>query len=674
MYSNFSYLHMVARFSSTSASLLENLAKAGRAHKQFVAIVADSLIAVVCLWMAYSLRLGTIFIDFGGTWQYFLIILVATPVFFAGFGIYKWVIRTSNLRLFVQLLKGSFVTSVVLLIAMFLVLTPGDPRSIFLIFGLLLFGGSVSVRVLWKTALNSGAPNSDAEPVAVYGAGRRGLDLLNLLELSNRSQVVLFLDDNPALQQSTLAGVPVVDPASPDLGKELLSHEVNRVILASPCLDQFRIQRLLRSAIGVNIPVQTLPTINEVVAGRAVAGVVREINVGDILGRDEVPPNPALLSASVTGKRILVTGGGGSIGSEICRQCMQLVPAKLVVLDQSEENLYKVIELVAALKSEVVGTKSIEFQAVLGSVNNSILVTDLIKTNNIQTIFHAAAYKHVPIVEQAIEEGFRTNVLGTKNVLDVAVKQGVEKFVLISTDKAVRPTNIMGATKRIAELVLQAKSKTTTSNIGICMVRFGNVLGSSGSVVPKFKSQIDSGGPVTITHPEITRYFMSIPEASQLVLQSASLGDAGEVFVLDMGEPVKIIDLARAMIELTGYSIKSTEKPEGDIAIEISGLRAGEKMFEEMFIGCDVKTTSVRKIFVADEFYIPEHQLSEHLQEIKHLLETSADSKLHKQAIMELVFKGSSAIAAGSSTSVTTSSLQTFVTGQPIVESDETVF
>ena len=648
MVRNASYLKFIARFSSTSASLLDNLGQAGKSHKQFVAILADTILAAICLWSAYSLRLGIFFTDFGGNWQYFMIMMGATPVIFAGFGIYKWIIRTSNTRLFVQLLKGAIIASVGLLAVMFLVRTPVvAPRSIFLIFGILLFVSSVGVRLLWKWALNSSSSNTDAEPVAVYGAGQRGRDLLDLLELSNQSQVVLFLDDNPALHKSTVAGVRVIDPASPGLGNELLSNEVNRVILASPKLDKSRIQKLLRLAIGVNIPVQTLPTINEVVAGRAAAGVAREVTVGDLLGRDEVPPDAALLSASVTGKSILVTGGGGSIGSEICRQCLQLDPARLVVLDQSEENLYRIAEQIAVQKLKMGGGNGIEFLPVLGSVNNRRKVSELIESNNIQTIFHAAAYKHVPIIESAIEEGFRTNVLGTKNVLDIAVEHQVEKFVLISTDKAVRPTNVMGATKRIAELVLQAKCPTVGANTSICMVRFGNVLGSSGSVVPKFTSQIRSGGPVTITHNDITRYFMSIPEASQLVLQAASLGEGGEVFVLDMGEPVKIMDLATAMIELTGYSVKSDDNPKGDIAIEITGLRPGEKLFEEMFIGEDEKNTSVKKIFVADESFLPEEVLNERLRVIQDLLET-ADREAQKGAIMALVAEGSDSVKAGS--------------------------
>lgn len=636
---------VVAKFSTTMASVLENLSGVGRSQKQVIATLSDSVIAVFCLWLAYSLRLGGLFGQFSETWPLFLLVAVVAPLFFAAFGIYRWVIRTSNIRLIAQIVKASLVSGFVLLSVMFLLRTQGAPRSVFLIFSFLMIIGSVGVRLMWRQALGASPLDREAEPVAVYGAGRRGRDLLNLLELSQRSKVVLFLDDNPALQQSTVAGVPVIDPSSPGLGTALLSHEVNRVILASPRLDQSRIQRLLRSAIGVNIPVQTLPTINEVIAGRATAGVAREVTVGDLLGRDEVPPNPALLSASVTGKNVLVTGGGGSIGSEICRQCLQLDPSKLVVLDQSEENLYKVTEQINALQLETAGANVTEFYPVLGSVNNRGKVSQLIQKNRIHTIFHAAAYKHVPIIESAIEEGFSTNVLGTKNVLDIAVEKNVEKFVLISTDKAVRPTNIMGATKRIAELVLQAKSSTTGDSTRICMVRFGNVLGSSGSVVPKFKSQIDRGGPVTITHQAMTRFFMSIPEASQLVLQAASLGESGEVFVLDMGVPVKIVDLATAMIELTGHTVRSSDNPEGDIAIEVSGLRPGEKLYEEMFIGDNAKATSVRKIFVADESYLAEEFLLKKLQQIQGLFET-ADTKTQKKAIMDLVAEGSVALSS----------------------------
>jgi len=633
---------LVARFSSTGLNLVENLSNAGRSRKQTISILVDGILACICLWLAYSFRLDKLFIDFSSSWMYFVFVGTVTPVIFASLGIYRWIIRTSNPRLFAQLIKGSAIAAVSVLVIMYLLPVSGVPRSLFLIFGVLLTAGSIGTRFVWQQLIGTNLSGSTAEPVAVYGAGMRGQELVNMLSLSNESRVVLFLDDNPMLTQTTVAGVPVINPGLPGLGSSLTAHEVNRVILASPHLDRAHIQRLLRSASGNNISVQTLPTINEVIAGQALAGEAREITLGDLLGRDEVPPDSALLSASVTGKNVLITGGGGSIGSEICRQCLQLMPKNLVVLDQSEENLYRVTESILGIQQADETLSSIVFEPVLGSVCDRQKITKILKQHGIDTVFHAAAYKHVPIVEKAIEEGYKVNVLGTKTVLEEAIDQQVERFVLISTDKAVRPTNVMGATKRVAELVLQgyAQQYSCTS---ISMVRFGNVLGSSGSVVPKFKTQLDQGGPITITHPDITRYFMSIPEASQLVLQAASLSHGGEVFVLDMGEPVKIMDLAQAMIELSGFTEQSADNPNGDIAIEISGLRPGEKLYEEMFIGADSMATEVRKIFVAHESFLPLKALSDRLTTIEESLDI-ADYSVARKLLMSLVVDGSDAI------------------------------
>jgi len=573
---------------------------------------------------------------FASTWHYFVLMGAVTPVIFASLAIYRWIVRTSNPRLFKQLVKGSALSALALLVLMFLL--PGTesvrPRSLFVIYGVFLTISTIGIRFLWQWMLNANAVVETAEPVAVYGAGRRGQDLVDLLQLSRKSSVVLFLDDDPALSGKTVSGVPVINPGSSGLGSTLAAHEVNRVILASPKLDRPRIKRLLLSAAGHNVSVQTLPTINEVVAGQALAGEAREIELADLLGRDEVPPDTQLLSASVTGKSVLITG-------EICRQCLQLNPKRLIVLDQSEINLYAITEDIQALiNADGSPFTSVQFSPILGSVTDRASVHKLLKESDVDIVFHAAAYKHVPIIESALGEGYRTNVQGTRIVLEEAINLSVGQFVLISTDKAVRPTNIMGATKRVAEMLLQAysdKAEHTT----ISMVRFGNVLGSSGSVVPKFKEQIDNGGPITLTHSDISRYFMSIPEASQLVLQAASLSNGGEVFVLDMGEPVKIIELAQAMIELSGLTIKNDDQPDGDITIEITGLRPGEKLYEEMFIGEDSQPTHVRKVFVARESYLPLDKLNERLGMLEKMIEIS-NLAGSREILMSLVVEGSS--------------------------------
>ena len=376
----------------------------------------------------------------------------------------------------------------------------------------------------------------------------------------------------------------------------------------------------------------------ELVSGTARADQIRDISIQDILGRQEVPPNPALMGACVTGRQVLVTGGGGSIGSELCRQILLLNPVALAVLDNSEANLYHITEELGPAVDAMADGQRPRFVPLLGSVTDERRVRAIFADNAIDTVFHAAAYKHVPIVEQQPELGVEVNVFGTQTVLDAAIDHGVGHFVLISTDKAVRPTNSMGASKRTAELILQARA-AEVHGTRICMVRFGNVLGSSGSVVPKFKKQILAGGPITLTHPDITRFFMSIPEAAQLVLQAGAIAEGGEVFVLDMGDPVRIIDMARSMVNLYGKRLATETGDPLDIAIVVEGLRPGEKMYEELFISCDHRETGVAKVFTADETWMDRTVLQSRLDRLASFV-AHGDSVSVRAELLKLAFAG----------------------------------
>jgi len=614
-------------FSKTLSSLLNNLSSTGRAKKQLVSILADVFVCVISLWAAYSLRLGEPFNDFQASWMYFIGLPLLTIPFFSGLGIYRWVVRSSNKRLIAQICKAGIFSSFVLLTLMFLSPT-GGPRSIFAIYAFIFISSTTVVRLLWQSLARDLSGGTRAEPVAIYGAGRRGREFESLMSLTKELNPVFFLDDNPTLNNTTVSGLPVYNIHSNDMPTLFAKNEISKVILTSNNIKREQIRSLLTTFQAQKVKFQSVPSVSEIVAGRANAGETREISLNDLLGRNEVAPDSKLLSMSVTGKSVLVTGGGGSIGSEICRQVMLLEPKNLIVLDQSEVNLYKITE---ELQYNLLGSSRSKagFFPILGSICDVSKVGSLLQKYEIDTVYHAAAYKHVPIIETAAEEGFKVNVLGTKSLLEQSLKYNVERFVLISTDKAVRPTNVMGATKRLAELVLQANA-ADQANTKICMVRFGNVLGSSGSVVPKFRKQIENGGPITVTHKNITRYFMSIPEASQLVLQASALASGGEVFVLDMGRPVKIYDLARDMIALSGFSLKDDANPGGDIEIVFQGLRPGEKMFEEMFVGSDARATDVEKIFVAREVYLSKKSLYSKLDELEKILVAGNYDDLHQ--------------------------------------------
>ncbi len=588
-------------FKFTAHYILENLSNTGRTKKQILSFAIDAGIVAFSVWAAFSLRLGQPYSYLQNIWYLLLFLPPLTVLMFAGLGIYRWVVRASSSRQFEQLIKGAIASSAALLSLLYLFPVTYAPRSVFFIYGLILVTLTMGVRAVWARIHNTGIENN-GKPVAIYGAGAAGRQLVSLMRLSNEYHPVIFLDDSYALIGSTLSGLNICNPKHPNITQVFKKHEIAEIIMAMPSIQGERYSKLLRSAEQFHVPIKTIPSITDIVSGKSSPDDIRTIKLEDLLGRAPVEPDQNLLIKNIKGKRVLITGAGGSIGSELCRQILSLEPASLVLLDNSEPSLYKVEQELIALKSnQTVNTVVI---TALGSITDDKRVSEIFNLYKPETVYHAAAYKHVPMVEAHPFEGVKTNVLGTRNLVLQAEKHRVETFVFISTDKAVRPTNVMGATKRIAELILQSKAAEPDQKTTYCMVRFGNVLGSSGSVIPLFKNQIAQGGPVTVTHPDMTRYFMTISEAVSLVIQAGSMAKGGEVFLLDMGNPVKIVDLAKAMIRLHGLKVldrkRATYDPDlvsRDIEIIFTGIRPGEKLFEELLIDKNSsRATSHKKI------------------------------------------------------------------------------
>ncbi|HFR0998772.1 TPA: polysaccharide biosynthesis protein, partial [Shigella sonnei] len=483
------------------------------------------------------------------------------------------------------------------------------PRTVVGIYFLVLLLLTSGSRLLFRMILNYGVKGS--APVLIYGAGESGRQLLPALMQAKEYFPVAFVDDNPRLHKAVIHGVTVYP--SDKLSYLVDRYGIKKILLAMPSVSKSQRQKVITRLEHLPCEVLSIPGMVDLVEGRAQISNLKKVSIDDLLGRDPVAPDAKLMAENITGKAVMVTGAGGSIGSELCRQIVRYKPAKLVLFELSEYALYAIEkELSALCDKEVLNVPVIPL---LGSVQRQNRLQMVMKSFGIQTVYHAAAYKHVPLVEHNVVEGVRNNVFGTLYCAESAIESGVETFVLISTDKAVRPTNTMGTTKRLAELVLQALS-ARQSQTRFCMVRFGNVLGSSGSVVPLFEKQIAQGGPVTLTHRDIIRYFMTIPEASQLVIQAGAMGHGGDVFVLDMGDPVKIYDLAKRMIRLSGLSVRDDKNPDGDIAIEVTGLRPGEKLYEELLIGDSVQGTSHPRIMTANEVMLPWQDLSLLLKEL----------------------------------------------------------
>jgi FlaA1/EpsC-like NDP-sugar epimerase len=594
-----------------TARLVRSARRLKRQSKQFLMLLTDALALPAALWTAITLRTGGI--DHGALldvrWLYAGSVAITLP-FFIRIGLYRAVVRFMGAQAALVIAAGVTLSTAALLGMEIFWIGSGLPIEVFAIYFALALLYVGATRFAAREMLRMG--NGSSERVVVYGAGNAGAQLCASLMTRGHYRPVAFVDDNPAMVGARVFGIRVYSPERlPEVRRKL---GTSVVLLALPSVTRRRRSAIIESLSGQGFKVQTVPDIGELVSGESRVEEIRDIAVHDLLGRDPVPPNGALLGACVRGKSILVTGAGGSIGSELCRQIVQLAPRRVVLLEASELALYHIERELRALNASL-GDR-VELVALLGNAHHKHRVREIMTTFAIQTVYHAAAYKHVPIVEHNMIEGIHNNIFATYNTAEAAMECRVETFVLISTDKAVNPTNVMGCTKRVAEMVLQGLQKRGGTT-RFCMVRFGNVLESSGSVVPLFREQISQGGPITVTHPDVIRYFMTIPEAAQLVIQAGSMGSGGDVFVLDMGSPVRIADLAKRMVQLAGYTVRDDKHPDGDIEIRFTGLRPAEKLFEELLIGKNVTGTEHPRILRAME-----HSLS--WEQIRHVLDDLA--------------------------------------------------
>lgn len=586
-----------------------------RTKKRVISLFIDVVLLISAFFLAYWTRLGGI-VAFDDTeiWTTLLCTIAITLFTFIKLGLYRAVLRYISFKALAMVAGGAFVSAVSLIFFSFFI-GSDIPRTVPIIYFsyVFLLCGSARMLVRYYVSL---ILDKDNESVLIYGAGTTGRQLAVLLKHAYRYRIRGFIDDNAKLHGSYLLGSKIFSPN--DISKLVQKYNIKVILLAIPSASRSERKTIIDSLIPLKIKVQTIPDMEDILQGNAKIDELREVHIEDLLGREPVLPNKDLLQKNIFHKAVMVTGAGGSIGSELCRQIILNEPNILILFELSEFSLYSIHQelLEIAKKNNITNTK---IYPVLGNVQDIERVDRVLSHFNIDTIYHAAAYKHVPLVEYNMIEGVQNNVFGTYNVARCAAEHGVKSFVLISTDKAVRPTNVMGASKRMAELCLQALSEQLKDyQTCFSMVRFGNVLGSSGSVIPLFRKQILKGGPITITHPDIIRYFMTIPEAAQLVIQAGAMAKGGDVFILDMGEPVKIVDLAKNLVQLSGLSVKDENNPKGDIEITYTGLRPGEKLYEELLIGGDnVTKTAHSRIMTAEEEYLPFEQLSNVLVELE---------------------------------------------------------
>jgi FlaA1/EpsC-like NDP-sugar epimerase len=615
--------------------IIDNILNMPRIKKRAIALSVDTLICLVTVAIAYWIRLGEWVIPHGTQWISYAAALLAIPLFITS-GLYRAIFRYAGWGALMGVVRACALFGIVYCIVFAAIGVPGIPRTIGVLQPLLLFLAIGFSRAVARYWLGGGYQQllrlGKRRRVLIYGAGSAGRQLAAALANSDEMQVVAFIDDDPTLQGSVLNGKQIYGPE--DLSQRIDDLEIVDLLLAIPSASRQRRNEIIDSLASSHVSVRTLPGVADLAHGKVTVNDLRELDIEDLLGRDPVAPNQLLLAKNIADKTVLVTGAGGSIGSELCRQILALRPKALMLVEQGEYNLYAIEQDLLARRA---AGNSGEAQIIplLASVQDEKRIDQILGEWKPDTIYHAAAYKHVPLVEHNPAEGVRNNVFGTLNVAQLAEKHGVSDFVLISTDKAVRPTNVMGATKRLAEMVLQAMAAKGGAT-RFSMVRFGNVLGSSGSVVPLFRRQIKEGGPVTVTHEEVTRYFMTIPEAAQLVIQAGAMAKGGEVFVLDMGEPVRIVDLARRMIELSGLSVKDYANLEGDIAIEVIGLRPGEKLYEELLIGDDPQETSHPLIMKAHDGFLAIGTLDPKLRDIRETARAGRNDQL-RQLIKSLV-------------------------------------
>ncbi|MGR8965534.1 polysaccharide biosynthesis protein (plasmid) [Rhizobium leguminosarum] len=611
-----------------------------RVAKRALALLVDSSFCVLTIWLAYCFRLNEWTVLTGIQWlPVFVSLCMALPIFIV-MGMYRAIFRYANMAAFITVLKAIAIYGFAFMTIFTALSVPGVPRTVgilqpFLLLiaiglsrlGIRYWLGDAYQRILHKNMLAK---------VLIYGAGTAGRQLAAALMNSAELNVVGYLDDDPRLKGGVMGGLPIYDPSDLPVLAEALG--VHNVLLALPSASRQRRNEILEHIRKARVNVRTLPDLTALAQGRIAVSDIRELEIEDLLGREAVAPRQELLDKAMRKKVVMVTGAGGSIGGELCRQILRNEPSTLILLDQNEFALYNIHAELQKL-AELYRQEDLQIVPILCSVRDQDRMEHIMQSWRPHTLYHAAAYKHVPLVEHNAVEGIKNNVMGTLVTARAANKWGVSNFVLISTDKAVRPTNVMGASKRLAEMVLQALAAESTSDrmrTNFSMVRFGNVLGSSGSVVPLFRQQIKEGGPVTLTHPEITRYFMTISEASQLVIQAGAMAEGGDVFLLDMGEPVRIADLARKMVELSGLTLRDDDNPEGDIELSVTGLRPGEKLYEELLIGDNPETTEHPRIMKAREDFLFWPELSKKLNSLNAVLDRN-DMIAARAMLAELV-------------------------------------
>ena len=595
----------------------KNILSTNRYSKRIIAIINDIALCILCTWLAFCLRLENLILLKDLNFLAALTsIIIAIPVFWL-FGLYKTIFRYTGLSIILTIFSSTFFYGFLYFLVIGVYGIKEIPRSIGIIQPMLLLIFIIISRLSVKYILTEDLSNkkkTNKKNILVYGAGDAGRQLVMALENNIEFNVIGFLDDNIQLHKRNLLGKNVYSPTK--LEKLIETKNISLVFLALPSINRSKRNKIIEKLNKFQLIVKTLPSISEIVNGRITISDIKDLNINDLLNRDEIKPNLTLLNKNINSKTVLVTGAGGSIGSELCRQIARLKPNKLLLLEFNEFALYKIYE-------ELIDqNKNLEIISLLINVQEQSKIERIFETFKVDTVYHAAAYKHVPLVEENICEGVKNNVFGTLSVAKASINKKISNFVLISSDKAVRPTNIMGASKRLSELCVQGiynyKKKYITN---FSIVRFGNVLESSGSVIPKFKKQIKEGGPITLTHRDVTRYFMTTTEAAQLVIQAGAMGKYSEVFLLDMGESIKIYDLIIKMINLSGFTVKNNQNPNGDIEIKIIGLRSGEKLYEELLIGNDPSKTNHSKILMTKEPFIPMESLKKNLDDLKNLLE-----------------------------------------------------
>ncbi|RTQ98705.1 polysaccharide biosynthesis protein [Halomonas nitroreducens] len=605
---------------------LDRLVKMPRFYKRGLLRLGDMLLIALAIIVALLLVGRETPLQQAETWLVLCWVALSTPIIFGTLGLYRVVLRFMNLKVMASLLLGVALVSANLLLMNLLIGWPlaWQVMPVFAMLSVMAVGG---LRLL-LLELYQLTRRHQRQPVIIYGAGAAGGELARSLHHGGRYRPRAFVDDWRGLQGSLVEGLPVYRPG--DLEKWVERLGIELVLLAIPSAPRCRRREILEQLASLSIPVQTIPGSEDLVSGRSRIADTCDVQVEDLLGREPVPPFAELMSANIAHKVVMVTGAGGSIGAELCRQILAQEPRVLVLVDNAEHALYA-IEQELQLWMRRHG-RHIRLRGLLASIQQQERMREILSSFGVQTLYHAAAYKHVPLVECNLVEGLRNNVFGTFALASAALESRVETFVMVSTDKAVRPTNVMGATKRLTELICQAFAgrELGQDKTRFCMVRFGNVLGSSGSVVPLFRAQIERGGPVEVTHPEITRYFMTIPEAAQLVIQAGAMGTDGQVFVLDMGEPVRIADLAANMVRLSGLEVKDADHPDGDIEIHFTGLRPGEKLYEELLISGEIQKTRHPRIRTSKELSWPWAELDAYLSDLHEAMSASRHGRIQE--------------------------------------------